>query len=143
MAITNNKLTNLIALGQDLARRPSEVYAQIADELAEMESGKMCHKDVVQTQIPSDNFPVAGNLRHQVLHVIAQAKGEGLITGEIVQQLKEKAYKHGVDIALSKLPHTLDLMEKKHGDITVRRLPNGRKVHFGNRQNGATNFASR
>jgi hypothetical protein len=126
----NHNLNNLIALGQDMARRTSEIYAQIAEELAEIGVGQTSHsqhKDVISYAPPADKFPVDGPLRYQILYVIAQAGDAGLTTGEIVKKLKDKGYKFGIEVALSKLPQTLRSMESKHMDIRVERMPNGRK----------------
>ena len=126
----NNKLNNLITLGEYLARKTSETYAEIAAELAAMKHAAAVPQHCDVRVSPTCDFPLKGKLREQVLYVLKTAGSEGLGTREIIQQLREKGYEYDVEIALPTLPQTLDAMEKRRKEIQVERLPNGRKVHY-------------
>ena len=78
---------------------------------------------------PNPNYPSRGTWRQKILFVLTEKPGSKLVTREIMNRLKDLEGPYGSKVMATAINTILQEMERKHKEITVERLENGRKLH--------------
>jgi hypothetical protein len=79
---------------------------------------------------PHPGYPSRGTWRQKILFVLNEKPGSKLNTKDIMTRLKALEGPYGSNVMPTAINTILQEMERKHKEISVERLENGRKLHM-------------